>query len=103
MPMTQLGVDELAAEESVACWCCGQSRPPDSVVQLGSHPEVVVCLGCAHFLHQQARAREDALRPSAASRLRDGLRSARRVVMQRHWHQKPVIGPVLRWLGRRLP
>jgi hypothetical protein len=48
MPMTQLGVDELAAEESVVCWCCGQSRPP-------------------------------------------------------HWHEKPVIGGVLRWLGRRLP
>jgi hypothetical protein len=99
--MTQLGVEESAV--SVVCWCCGDSRPTDSVVQLGSHPEVVVCLACAHFLHQQAMAREDALRPSAASRLRDGLRTARRVVMQRRWHQKPVIGGVLRWLGRRLP
>ena len=102
MPMSQLGVEESAAD-SVACWCCGQPLPTDSVVHLGDHPEVVVCLGCAHFLHQQARAREDALRPSAASRLRDGLRSARRVVLQRRWHQKPVIGRLLRWLGRRLP
>jgi hypothetical protein len=35
--------------------------------------------------------------------VRDQLRSARRVVMQRHWHQRPVIGKPLRWLGRRLP
>jgi hypothetical protein len=60
-------------------------------------------LRCGHFLHQQARAREDALRPSPASRLRDGLRAGRRIVVDRGWQQKPVIGRPLRWLGRRLP
>jgi len=40
---------------------------------------------------------------SIASRLRDGLRWARRVVMDHHWHQRPVIGRPLRWLGRYLP
>jgi hypothetical protein len=87
----------------VACWCCGQPRPESAVVRLGSHPEVAVCLGCAHFVHQQARSREDAERPSAASRVRDGLRAGRRLVMRRGWHQAPVIGPLLRRLGRRLP
>jgi hypothetical protein len=85
------------------CWCCGRRRPADAVVHLGDHPEVVVCLECAHFLHQRARAREDALAPSPATRIRDGLRAARRLVLRRGWHEKPVIGPVLRWLGARLP
>lgn len=87
----------------VLCWCCGDSRDESAVVRLGSHPEVAVCLRCAHFLHQQARSREDAARPSPASRVRDGLRAGRRLVMRRGWQHAPVIGPVFRWLGRRLP
>jgi len=58
---------------------------------------------CAYFLHQQAMQREDALRRSIGSRLRDGLRWGRRVVMDHHWHQRSVIGRPLRWLGRYLP
>jgi hypothetical protein len=85
------------------CWCCGQRRDEADVVRLGDHPEVAVCLGCAHFLHQQARGREDAARPSPAARVRDGLRAGRRLVMRRGWQHKLVIGPVLRRLGRRLP
>ena len=87
----------------VACWCCGQNRPESDVVRLGDHPEVAVCLRCAHYLHQRARAREDAARHSTGARLRDGLRVARGLVMRRGWHRAPVIGPVLRWLGPRLP
>jgi hypothetical protein len=87
----------------VACWCCGRSRPESGVVRLGGHPEVAVCLSCAHFLHRQARGREDALRPSPAGRVRDGMRAGRRLVIQRGWQHKPLIGPVLRWLGGRLP
>jgi hypothetical protein len=87
----------------VLCWCCGQQQPESSVVRLGSHPEVAVCLRCAHFLHQQARGREDALRTSPAGRVRDGLRAARRFVIRRRWHQRPFIGPLLRRLGRHMP
>ena len=87
----------------LVCWCCGQHQSPEDVVHLGDHPEVAVCLGCAHFLHQRARAREDELRPSAAARARDGLRAVRNLVMAWRWHEKPLIGPVLRWLGTRLP
>jgi hypothetical protein len=86
-----------------ACWCCGRRRPDDDVIHLGDHPEVAVCLGCAHFLHQQALAREDASAPSPGSRVRDGLRAARRFVVRRGWHEKPGIGPALRRLGDRLP
>jgi hypothetical protein len=85
------------------CWCCGHQYPSERLLRLGSRPEAAVCLGCAHFLHQQAGQREDALRPSIAGRVRDGLRSARRVVMDRGWHQRPLIGRPLRWLGRHLP
>ncbi|HEX2401061.1 MAG TPA: hypothetical protein VHJ79_13920 [Mycobacterium sp.] len=85
------------------CWCCGQRYPNERLVRLGNHPEAAVCVWCAHFLHQQAMQREDALRPSIASRLRDGQRWARRVVMDHHWHRWPVIGRPLRWLGRYLP
>jgi hypothetical protein len=73
-------------------------------VHLGDHPEVAVCLGCAHVLHQRARATEDAQRPSAASRARrDGMRAVRRLVIARRRHERPMIGSALRWLGARLP
>jgi hypothetical protein len=91
------------AAEPPECWCCGKAYPESELVRLGNHPEVAVCIPCAHFLYQQARGREDALHPSPASWVRDQLRSARRVVMQQGWHQKPVIGEPLRWLGRHLP
>ena len=87
----------------VACWYCGQGRSESGIFRLGGHPEAAVCLRCAHFLHQQARSREDAARPSPAARVRDRLRAGRRLVMRRGWHQKPVIGPLLRRLGPRLP
>ena len=56
------------------------SRP--AALRLGSQPDVAVCLACAHFLHQQAGQREDALRPSIAGRLRDGARWGRRLVIE---------------------
>jgi hypothetical protein len=94
---------EPETTELVECWCCGQRQPDASAIRLGNHPEVAVCLGCAHFLHQQAWSREDARRRSPIARVRDGLRSARDEVMRREWHRRPVIGRPLRWLGRYLP
>jgi hypothetical protein len=94
---------ELGAAEPFECWCCGSVYEEPELIRLGSHSEAGVCLRCAHFLHQQARAREDAQRPSPASRVRDGLRAGRRLVMRQGWHEKPLIGRPLRWLGRRLP
>ena len=91
------------ADNQPTCWCCGRHRPSEGLVHLGNHPEVGVCLDCAHFLHQRARAREDELRPTPAGRARDGLRTVREWVIARRWHEKPLIGPVLRWLGSRLP
>src|SRR3954470_24904220 len=87
----------------VACWCCGQPTPEANVLRLGEHPEAAVCLGCAHFLHQRARAQEDAARPSLAARARDVLRAARGLVVRHGWQNLPVIGPLLRRLDTRLP
>jgi hypothetical protein len=94
-------IDEVQDEH--ACWCCGGTYPADALLQLGNHPEVSVCLGCAHFLHKRAGAREDERRPSPAARVRDVVRSGRDVVIHRGWHRAPVIGPLLRWVGRYLP
>ena len=78
-----------AEDGTVRCWCCGQLRSADHMVPLGSHPEVAVCLACAHFLHQRARAQEDQLHPSLAGRGRDVLRAGRELVMRRGWHHAP--------------
>ncbi len=95
--------DTESASDRAQCWCCGRRYSEFEVVHLGQHPEAVVCLRCAHFLHQQARSREDAARGSLAARGRDVLRAARGESMRRDWHRKPIIGPVLRWLGPHLP
>jgi hypothetical protein len=91
------------AEQLGECWCCGNGYPPSALLHLGTHPEVTVCIGCGDYLAQRARERRDELRPSLAGRGRDVLRSARRVVMDHGWHELPVVGPVLRRLGRYLP
>ena len=85
------------------CWCCGKEHPATALLNLGSRPEATVCLWCADFLARRAGERRDRLRPSAAGRVRDVLRSGRRVVMARGWQTLPVVGPILRWLGRYLP
>lgn len=93
--------DELAEDDSAVCWCCGDTRSP--VVTLGEHPEVAVCLRCAHDLHHRAVAVEDDLRHSLATRTRDVLRSGRRFVMDHDLQHKPVIGPLLQRMGRFMP
>jgi ribosome-binding protein aMBF1 (putative translation factor) len=85
------------------CWCCGRRGRSDSVVHLGNHPEVTVCRSCAHFLHQQARGLEDAVRHSPGARVRDGQRALRSLVIRRGWHEKARIGRFLRWLGSHTP
>ena len=101
--MAAVGAVDGGASGEVACWCCGQWHPEPDVVRLGEHPEVAVCRGCAHFIHQRARAQEDAAQPSPAARARDLLRAVRGLVMRRGWHTLPVIGPLLRRLNGRPP
>jgi hypothetical protein len=70
-----------------------------SLVRLGSHPEVGICIGCVHFLRRRARDHQATVR----RRLRGAAESIRGQVMARAWHQRPVIGPALQWLNRYLP
>jgi hypothetical protein len=87
----------------VQCWCCGVRDAADRMVHLGIHPEVHLCLGCAHFVHQQAWQIEDEGKGGPGAFGRDKFRNLRAEVMRRGWHQNKLIGDKLRWLGKYLP
>jgi hypothetical protein len=72
-------------------------------VRLGNHPEVAVCLRCAHWLSRRAREVEDRSRSGPGVAWRNVVRRVRAEVMRRGWQGRPFIGGPLRWLGRRLP
>jgi hypothetical protein len=82
------------------CWCCGQMKSENALVHLGNHPEVGLCVNCVHFLGRRAR---DLQATVIRRRLRGAAESVRGEVMARGLHQRPVIGPALRWLNRHLP
>ncbi|ABL79522.1 MULTISPECIES: hypothetical protein [unclassified Nocardioides] len=90
-------------EDERRCWCCGTPNPPARLLQLNDHPEVDLCLACASYLALRAGERRDQLRPSLTGRLRDVMRAGRRQVVDHGWHRLPIIGPVLRWVGRFTP
>ena len=94
---------DLHEDGSVRCWCCGTIEVPDRMVNLGDHPEVQLCLACAHFVHHRARELEDATKEGPAAFVRDRFRSLRALVIRRRWHQNRFMGPTLRWLDRYLP
>jgi hypothetical protein len=37
------------------------------------------------------------------ARLRSGINAVRAAVIRKGWHERGVIGAVLRWIDRRLP
>ena len=88
---------------SVQCWCCDTRTASNQMVHLGNHPEVHLCLRCAHFVHQQAWAIEDRERRGPAAAARNTFRDVRAEVVRRGWHRNRVIGGRLRWIGRYLP
>jgi hypothetical protein len=73
------------------------------MVDLGDHPEVHLCLRCAHYVHQQAWKIEDEGKRGPAAAGRDQFRNLRAQVMRRGWHRNRILGRKLRWLGRHLP
>jgi hypothetical protein len=83
-----------------SCWCCGQPRSEDTLVHLGNHPEVAICISCVHFLRRRARDRQATVMRQT---LRGAAESVRGQVVARGWHQRPVIGPALQWLDQHLP
>ena len=94
---------DLHDEGDVQCWCCDTIDSPDRMVQLGNHPEVHLCLQCAHYVHQQAWLIEDERRKGLGAVVRDRFRNLRAAVMRRGWHKNRFIGGRLRWLGKYFP
>ena len=82
------------------CWCCGQVKAEEILLHLESHPEVNVCVDCGVFLGRRAR---DYKASAVRRRLRGTADSIRGEVMSRGLHERPVIGPVLRWINRHAP
>ena len=98
---TRAAVDGVPNEST--CWCCGVIERPNRLVQLGNHPEVGLCLRCAHSVSKWAWEIEDRDRTGPAVRARDGMRRLRRMVVRHGWHRNAIVGRGLRWLGRFTP
>jgi hypothetical protein len=94
---TQAAVGEIGES---GCWCCGRITDQDALVHLGNHPEVGICINCVHFLGRRAR---DYKATVMRQRLRGTAESIRSEVMARGWHERPVVGPGLRWINQHLP
>jgi hypothetical protein len=73
------------------------------LVRLGQHPEVGVCLRCARCLQRRAVQRYDEHHPSPTGRLHAGVNAVRNAMIRKGWHERGVLGTVLRWIDRRLP
>ena len=103
MSVEPVSAEGLHDEGDVTCWCCGTVDAASRMVHLGDHPEVHLCLGCAHFVHRQAWEVEDEGRRGPVVLVRHRLRSMRGEVMRRGWHRSKVIGGALRWLDKYVP
>jgi hypothetical protein len=95
---TQQDVPALAK-----CWCCGSPYPDTELLHLGEHPEVGICPRCARSIYRRAVQRVDEQHPTTAARLRGVVRTARERVIGRGWHNRPIIGTLLRRIDRHLP
>lgn len=96
---TAIGTDDTAGWS--ACWCCGRDRPETGLLRLGARPEAAICLDCVPHLRQRARAHEDP--PALVRHLHASGNRVREVVVATGIHNKPLIGPTLRWVNRRSP
>ena len=85
------------------CWCCGAIEDRSRFVHLGNHPEVLLCVRCAHSVSKWAWEIEDQAKTGPLVMVRDGFRAARRGVIRRGWQHSRVFGGPIRWIGRRLP
>lgn len=94
---------EIAAPLTGHCWCCGAADNPLMMVHLGDHPEVTLCRGCARWAAKRAWEIDDRKKSGILVRARDLSRQGEQVVVDRGWHQNRLIGPPLRWIGKRLP
>lgn len=100
---TRAGIADDERHHPLKCWCCGTSQDPAQLVHLGQHPEVAVCVRCAHSLSKWAGQIEDRQRAGASVWTRERIRSLRKAIVRRGWHHNRIIGRPLRWLGRFTP
>ncbi len=82
---------DLPGDGSIWCWCCDTVAAPDRMVHLGNHPEVYLCLRCAHFVHKQAWEIEDEDKRGQAVLARERFRGLCARVVHRGWHQNRFI------------
>ncbi|MBE8519220.1 hypothetical protein ILP97_17140 [Amycolatopsis sp. H6(2020)] len=94
---------EAAPPAQPTCWCCGAERGDNELVHLGNHPEVGICTRCARWMQRRATELDDAYHPTVAARLRAGIHTARNAVIRRGWHQRGLLGTLLRRIDRYLP
>jgi hypothetical protein len=73
------------------------------MVHLGNHPEVALCIRCAHSVSKWAWEIEDQSKTGSLVMARDRFRAVRRGVVRRGWQHHPIVGRPIRWLGKRLP
>lgn len=99
-PVTAIDAQD---DGNVDCWCCSTVDTPDRMVHLGNHPEVHLCLRCAHFVHRVAWQIQDEGKAGPAASARDTFRNLRGEVARRGWHRNRFVGGWLRWLGKHLP
>jgi hypothetical protein len=85
------------------CWCCGGELAEPDLLRLGSHPEAGVCPDSARDLQRRATARRDQQRRTWSARLRAGVRATRARIIEHGWHNRPVLGRLLRHIDRHLP
>ena len=91
------------SSEAPQCWCCGAQYSETALVRLGQHPEVGICFECAHWLRRRATARHDEQHPTPAGDLRRVVQAARDHVIDRGWHHRRPLGPLLRRIDHHLP
>lgn len=87
----------------MGCWCCGGEYAEVSLIRLGAHPEVAVCLDCARYMKRRAAARHDEHHPSLQGMVRGRIEKVRGWVIAHGWHEQGVLGAFLRRLDRFLP
>lgn len=102
MSATRTAVQDPDASGS-ECWCCGTPGDATRMVHLGNHPEVLLCIRCAHSVSKWAWEIEDRSKSGPLVMARDRLRALRRGVVHHGWQHNPVIGGPIRWIGKRLP
>lgn len=90
-------------DKGVHCWCCGTIDAAGRMVHHGNHPEVHLCLGCAHVVHQQAWEIEDEGKRGPSAVVRDRFRDLRALAIRRGWHHNRFIGNTLHSLDKHLP